>query len=333
VFDFEHEDPTLNQIAIVVERTVDDALKAKQWDVGARVEWIWGGDSRVIHSLGLFDYNGVGDGPDNQFDLTQAYVDIAVPIGNGLRVRAGKFVTTAGAEVIDPTGNALYSHSYLFGYAIPFTHTGVLGTYQVNDAWTVTAGITRGWDTSLKDNNGTVDFLGAATWTIDPKNSLAITVITGPDQPGDNDNWRSLIDATWSYAAADNMKFTVNGDYAFERNSVATATRRDVQWFGVAGYVSVGLDRALDKNPMFTLNARVEYFNDHDGVRLTGAVGGAEVYEATLGVAIKPWNDNKYGQYLTIRPEVRYDYANKGFFDAGTEHYQVTAAVDAVYSF
>ena len=131
VFDLEHDDPTFNQLDLTVERSV--VVSPDQWDLGGRVEWIWGGDARLIHSVGLFDHYGFDDGPDNQFDLNQAYVDVNVPLGKGLRVRAGKFVTLLGQEVINPIGNALYSHSYLFGYAIPFTHTGVLGTYALSD--------------------------------------------------------------------------------------------------------------------------------------------------------------------------------------------------------
>ena len=143
VFDFESQDPTLNQVGLVVNRDVDPL----KFDVGGRVEWIWGGDSRLIHSLGLMDNQGVGDGPDNQWDLNQAYIDVS--LGNNWKIRAGKFVTLNGYEVIDPTGNSLYSHSFLFGYAIPFTHTGVLVSTKINDSLSVAGGFSRGWDTSL----------------------------------------------------------------------------------------------------------------------------------------------------------------------------------------
>ena len=55
-------------------------------------------------------------------------------------------MTLLGQEVINPTGNALYSHSYLFGDAIPFTQTGVLVSYTLTDAITVEGGVTRGWN-------------------------------------------------------------------------------------------------------------------------------------------------------------------------------------------
>src|SRR5207248_2019887 len=82
------------------------------------------------------------------------YLDFFLPVGNGLNIRVGKFVTLLGQEVINPTGNALYSHSYLFGFAIPFTHTGAYATYSFSDAVTVDFGISRGWEQGFEQNSG-----------------------------------------------------------------------------------------------------------------------------------------------------------------------------------
>ena len=80
---------------------------------------------------------------------------------------------------------------------------------------------------------------------------------------------------------------------------------------------------------MFTLNGRVEYFNDEKGSRGLGA----SVYEATAGVAIHPMPNDKILSNLMFRPEVRYDYANQSIFDGGTGNYQFTAAIDAIFTF
>src|SRR5205085_3196495 len=117
--------------------------------------------------------------PINQYDLTQAYVDIFVPVGNGLTVRVGKFVTLMGNETIAPiatvtgsSGNALYSHSYNFGFGIPFTHTGVLATYAIGDKLTVNGGFSRGWEQSTNDNNGAIDVLGGVAYTLSDEVSI-----------------------------------------------------------------------------------------------------------------------------------------------------------------
>src|SRR5262249_40587639 len=138
VFDFEHDEPIMDQADLTFERTVD--VTKKQWDIGGRVEWIYGADSGLIYSNGFFDWYDTPRKPENQWDLNQAYVDFAIPVGNGLLVRAGKMVTHMGYETINPNTNPFYSHTYLFGYAIPFTHTGVMAYYTINDQWSVMGG-------------------------------------------------------------------------------------------------------------------------------------------------------------------------------------------------
>jgi len=320
-FDVENDDPTLNQIDLTIERTID--FSPTNWDVGGRIEMIYGGDSRFIHAAGLFDYQGFDNGPDAQFDLNQAYVDVNVPLGKGVKVRAGKFVTPLGYEVINPTGNPLYSHSYLFAYAIPFTHTGVLGTYQINDKLTVVGGVTRGWDTATEDTNDTVDFLGGATYTVSDKTGLVVNVVSGPDQPGDNDNWRTVLDVTVTHKLSDDLSVAVNGDYGYEANSVSSVSHSDAQWFGVAGYVSKKL------NDYCTVNGRAEYFNDQDGARIAGTA--TSWYEATLGLAVKPMPNDHIGQNLVLRPEVRFDYAEDRVFNG--DYNQFTFGIDAYFTF
>jgi hypothetical protein len=320
VFDFEDEDPTLNQLDLAVDRAVD-ASKGK-FDVGFHVEWIYGGDSRLIHSNGLMDNGGPGDGPDEQFDLNQAYLTLAIPLGKGVTVTVGKFVTLLGYEYINPTLNPLYSHSYLFGFAIPFTHTGVLAKYNFTDKLAVTAGITRGWEQSLKDNNDAIDATAQIAYTVSDKCTASLTAISGPEETGDNSHYRTVVDGIVTYKFGDNLSVALNGDYGWEAADAATGGHV-AQWFGGAGYVAYTLDSH------FTINGRVEYFNDDNGARGLGT----EVYEATLGLAIKPLPNDQYGSGLIFRPELRWDYANDAIFDDANAHDQFTFGADVIYAF
>src|SRR5436309_5327290 len=85
-------------------------------------------------------------------DLEEAYGAYKVPLGSGLTVKAGKFVTLLGYEVIESPNNLNFSRSFLFGLAIPFTHVGALLSYSPTERLTVTAGPVVGWDVA-KDNN------------------------------------------------------------------------------------------------------------------------------------------------------------------------------------
>src|SRR5438034_28711 len=70
-------------------------------------------------------------------DPVQFYGELYLPqVGRGLDVKLGRHFCQFGVESIDPTQNALASHAYNFIYN-PFTHTGLLTTLKLDDAWSV----------------------------------------------------------------------------------------------------------------------------------------------------------------------------------------------------
>lgn len=333
LFDVDDQDLTLNQIDLFVEKAVTATGDKFEW--GGKIEVIWGGDARFIHSLGLFDHYGAynvpsaddADSPDEQFDLNQAYVDLGLPVGTGLKLRLGKFNTPMGYEVISPAGNALYSHSFLFNFAIPLTHTGVQGTYNLDDKTSISAAITRGWDTSLEDDNDTLSYMVGFSRVLSDKTNLAVNVVSGPDQFDDNGNWRTVADVILTMKMSDTLSYALNADYGYERNSHTSVSGSDAQWYGIAGYAGVTLCKEA------TLNFRAEYFNDEDGARLSAGVKGAQFAEGTVGLSIRPWANDTLLSNLVIRPEVRWDWSDENVFDDGGDNNQFTAAIDAYFTF
>jgi hypothetical protein len=102
---------------------------------------------------------------DRLFDLQQAYISYIADIGSGITIDAGKFVTWAGAEVLESQDNINSSRSLLFSLAIPSTHTGIRATYTpFKDKWTVGAGIANGWD-NMQDQNNSKTFMLMSNWT------------------------------------------------------------------------------------------------------------------------------------------------------------------------
>jgi hypothetical protein len=267
--------------------------------------------------------------PINQFDLTQAYVDIVVPVGNGIDVRAGKFVTLFGNETIAPvssvtgsTGNALYSHSFNFGFGIPFTQTGVIASYQLNDQWKVTGGITRGWDQSTNDNNGAVDFLGQVVYTPNKEWTVTVNGSIGPQGFKDNSDYRYAFEAIAAYTPA-NSRWTFAGDGLFAWQEHGAANGDAARWYGITGYAGYMI------NDMWTVNGRAEWFRDDGGAR-TGI--NASLYEVTLGLKITPFPHDKILSNLILRPEVRGDFSNKDAFNGGSDRSQGTVAMDAIFA-
>jgi len=333
-FDFEHEDPTLNQIDLAIERTVD--VTKHQFDIGGRVEVIYGADSRLIHSNGFNFYGpnsaggsknlapGIERSPENQFDVEQAYVDVAAPVGNGLRIRAGKFVTLVGYETINPTTNPLFSHSFLFTFAEALTQTGIYGTYAFNDQFSLDLGIDRGWDQTLQDNNGAIGGFGRISYaSADKKTNIYGTIHSGPELASDSGHYRTLFDLVMNYQWSDQINLGLNGDYVYGGGEAADGD--EAQYFGLAGYASYKI------NDYFTVNGRAEWFDDNDGARVAGT--SANYYEGTLGVNITPFPNDALGSNWKIRPEIRYDYASKGIFDGGTQNWQATTAIETYFTY
>lgn len=324
-FDSEDQDPTLNQLGLVVERTVD--VTKGTFDLGGRIEWIYGGDARFIHSTGTFDHYGPDNGPDEQFDPVQLYADVAIPVGNGLLLRVGKFVTPAGVETINPTTNALYSPGLIFNYLLPLTHTGVMASYVLNDQWSFCFGVIRGWDDSFEDKNANgVSFLGRISYAFPDKNqTLDVVIIGGPEFLNDTTSTRVMVDTVYKVKYSDQWNFAIEGTTLWETDKDSKFGPSTDNGFamGLGGWASYKF------SDYFTVNGRLEYLYDGQGIRFSGVSNN--VYSATLGVNITPFPTNDLGSNLHIRPEFRYDYAENTAF--GGDNNQVTGAIEAYFTF
>ena len=325
----------LDKISLNIERTVDPTKK--KFDLGFHVEGIYGADAAFVHSNGLLD----SQTGRYQGDLLQAYVDVTLP-GLPVRIRAGKWIELAGFEQFsaniygafgDPA-RALYSYSYQFLYAEPNTQTGVLVTYVLNPQWSFDAGFTRGWNQSIEDANGVLDFLGRITFMPSDKTSVTFVMTEGPEFPtgfghnlpkGDPHHWWTALDLVVTQKITEKLSLGLGGDYVYA-SKIPGLTGGGKQWGGVAGYVSYTID------PHFTLNTRLEWYNDSAKGFSTGAPVSANYYEITAGVAIKPFPNDKFLSKWLLRPEFRYDHSNKPIFNSGDRN-QWTFSVDALFTF
>src|SRR4030042_3823200 len=123
------------------------ARDAPRGGVGYKLKVSFGETAKYIHAAGLGD-------PGDAVDLTEAYVNYVAPLGSGLKVQFGKFVTYHGAEVIEARDNFNYSRSFLFNYAIPFTHTGLMAGYTFSKAFAANVYVVNGWDNTDDNKKG-----------------------------------------------------------------------------------------------------------------------------------------------------------------------------------
>jgi hypothetical protein len=260
-----------------------------------------------------------------------------------VRIRAGKWIELAGFEHFsaniygafgDPS-KALYSYSYQFLYAEPSTQTGVLATYVLNPQWSFDAGFTRGWNQSLRDANDALDFLGRITFTPSDKTSIIFVMTEGPEFPtgagrrnlpkGDNHHWWTALDLVVTQKITEKLSLGMGIDFV-DAPSIPGLTGGAKQWGGVAGYVSYAFD------PHFTLNTRLEWYRDAAHGFSTGASVSANYCETTVGVAIKPFPNDKILSKWLLRPEIRYDHADHSVFNGGDRN-QWTFSADTLFTF
>jgi hypothetical protein len=234
--------------------------------VGVRVDIGYGATGLAIN------------GNSNPLVVQQAYATLA---GGGFTLDFGKFVTTAGAEVIEANKNWNYSRSILF-FNIPLLHTGVRGTFKVNDMISLQASIVNGWNGQGFETDVTGDktFGASIAANLPTGTSIIGTTYIGKEM---SDDTRMLFDLVVAQTLG-NVGLNLNFDYFKEG---------DFDFLGVA---------AMGRLPLhenFVLAVRGEYAQVNDF-----AVG-----EGTLTAAIP------VGGRYEIRLEGRADFAeSENFF-------------------
>lgn len=257
-------------------------------------------------------------------DVQQLFVSWIAPIGNGLQIDVGKFVTPVGYELIEGYDgwNDNYSRSLLFGYAIPFTHTGLRATYAFSSHVTLLALVVNGWD-NVVDNN-TAKSVGAQL-LLSPvdKLSLSAGILTGPERENNDADARRVIDVCMQYRPFSAVTIGANIDLGSEAAAVAnpaTDATSDATWSGVAAYVRYTLDDA------FSLSLRAESFRDADGARTGHAQTLSEL-------TLTP--EYRVDASMLLRVDLRVDHSNLESFmrKDGPADTQASIGLNMLYAF
>jgi hypothetical protein len=293
-FNFRANEFLVQQNWLRIERTVDPTATTPTW--GFRSDTILPGtDYRFLVARGLFDSQlTANQGLPNLYgiDPNQFYGELYLPqVGKGLDIKFGRFFVLFGAESNDSTQNPFISRSYAFVWD-PFTHTGIVTTLKLNDAWSVQNGLVTGSDMFVGPEANPA-YIGSVKWAPpDGRASALLSVIVGNGRFDQEHNFHNpeIFDVVLTRKLSDRLTWTFDGLYGFTTNVPGTGF---ANWLGAVNYLSYALD------PKLTANARLEFFDDFQGQR-TGFTG---LYTAaTAGVTYKPT------PYLWLRPEVRYDH-------------------------
>ena len=318
-FDFKHNEFRVDDFQFSVLNPVTEP-----GDAGFRVDFDAGSNiPDVIQSAGLFD-----DPDGEDIDLRQAFVSYKAPLGNGLTIDFGKYITHFGLEVIEgwPGFNDNYSHSYDFSFAIPFTHTGLRLSYPLNDKVSLMFMVANGWD-KVDDNNDAKGFGGQVVFVPNENLSLYFNYLGSPEQDDNNHDWRHLFGVTWVAKPLPSAlpKLTFSGTYDYGTEANVGISGSNAQWQAAQA------NFRYDFTPKFYLAVRLDAMDDEDGARIS-ALGVAQTVWAFTVTPTFVLTKN-----LLVRPEFRYDHSNKDVFedDDGffTEDSQTTLGINAIYYF
>ncbi len=359
LFDDRNAEPLLNQATFTVERAL--APEPGKFDYGFKFQALYGSDSRYVTPTGEFEnithYR-------NSVSVVEAYGNLHFSIltSGGVDLKLGQFVSPESVETIYPTGNAFYSHSYIFNFGVPFQHLGGVATVHVNKYLDVYGGVTRGANVGLLDDPNDVPsgIAGFTLTLLDGKVVLAANTSVGPENPnifqrlpvlkgngsvGTIDTNSALryynnVNLTWkitdaltsltdtAYLRDDGLQaeaYGVSQTFAYQINKYLTASVRGE------------IFRDDDNDFVLQFAANDDYDNSERGIlnhidpRTVSALStkGTTYTAVTAGVQIKPVD------HLLIRPELRYDQAISGTgpFTDSTQHHQFTGGIDLVITF
>ncbi len=300
--------------------TLEKAVSEDQFAAGFKTDFVYGADAEAF-------YGNV---------IKQAYVALRAPVGNGIDLKLGVFDTPIGFEQFDSGSNLNFSRSYGF-YLEPNHHTGLLASYKVVDALSLSAGVANSSSgngiLNAQDQRSTheaeVTFLAGATITL-PEGTGALqgsTINLGVIQGKSASNFAASHDTTSYYGGA-TINTGITGltlGTAFDyRHQTLTATS-DWAW-AAAGYVGYALSEKLK------LNARYDLTHGTSGTYFVGTVGDKsnELQSVTLTAAYDLWAN------VLTRLEGRWDHSMNDetpFGATAKSDNAFTIAADVIYKF
>jgi hypothetical protein len=301
-------------------------LEEGKWSAGYVAELSYGPDATAIDG---------GAAP-----IRQAYVDLGVPIGNGLELKIGRWDALLGYESSDSMNNPNYTRSYGKTFE-PTENTGVLASYKFAD-W---IGLQGGFADQL-----TTSAVGVNTRYESRRAFTTLLTLTAPDSWGALKG--SALYGGLAYgpgAASDMTEWYVGTTIATPVTGLTFGASydsiSDVNIAGfdagylqaVAGYASFKLtDKA-------TLNGRVEYADGTALSSLETANGLNGIAYGTLDKVIAFTGTFQYDLWANVisRLEVRWDHNAGGTGPAfggevagiPTKNNEVLLAANVIYKF
>ncbi|MCL4177808.1 MAG: outer membrane beta-barrel protein [Verrucomicrobia bacterium] len=282
----------------VVGLTLERPLGAEDWAAGYRVDLLFGPDAVA--------YNPSANGDaTSDFGIKQAYVNLLLPAGNGIDVKMGVFNTIIGYESFESYLNPNFSRS--FGWQLePTQHTGVLASYQLSEALSVSGGVADTWSAGINARSPRAE---------SHKAYMASIALTAPDSMGfmsGSSLYAGVVDG-FSGNGKDTVSAYVGGSILTPIEGLGVGAAFDYRWNGnngvtfdsnwayaIAGYATF---QATEK---LKFAGRVDYTTGSDGTFFDAGAQGVsdeqnELFSFTATAEYALWAN------VITRAEFRWD--------------------------
>jgi len=228
--------------------------------------------------------------------ISQAYVSYKPILNSALEIDAGKFFTSAGAEVPESYNNFNYSRSLLYVLGAPYYHFGLRSTIPITKSFSIGAQFLDGCNNLGNLEGGKM--LGLVAAVTRSKWSWTHTYLTGPESIGPREAVRHFHDSALTFTPRPWISSYFEALHSTER---WTAGGSD-SWYGVAGAAKFSPFKKWSFSP------RLDWFADSTGFS-TGL--SQQLKEVTMTAEYRPLS------YLITRAEYRRDWSDQPFFDRG----------------
>jgi len=266
----------LTELYVTVERRA--GRPANGFDVGGRVDAMWGTNYRFVTSAGFEstwnedDRYGVA--------LPSAYLEFTTARTSTI---VGRFISPVGYFIVGTANNFFSTLPYTFAFGEPFTHTGVMTTVDVAADLQVRVGLTNGWDSTADWNSQRAGLVDEA-WNRHV-GALGMVTVGGLLAEGDSLAWfgswslepdlsglgrssRYLQSLVYTLPLAPSWQWVAQSDFGFQHAAVPDPAggREDAEWFGLNQYLFH--DASVD----WRWGLALEWFRDDDGARVASPV-------------------------------------------------------------
>jgi hypothetical protein len=266
------------------------------WDAGYRASLIFGEDAPIVNT---------GGNTQGLEDLREAYVELNVPVGTGLNVKAGQLISLLNYESGDGgAANPNFSQGYQWFYTGNGPSAGLQLGYTFTDWLDAKVRVQNGLYAGPIDNNSGKTYMGSLG--IKPMQDLWFSLI---GFGGNENDGFSVLGGSLLAGYQVTKPFGIGFEFDYFNFDPDPAPKADL-W-------SVGAWLTYDFTDKVGLALRAEYLDDKDGfgipnISLGGRPGSAIVSPDTSGdlASVTLTLNYKPVPNVKIQPEIRYDHTS-----------------------